>query len=83
MRKAYRKPSIVSERSFETSALSCAKSTTGENIHIGPGSTYLTGHSAGSVSYSHTPGTSGPWLHFNSGYSSVSTAICQLAYLAS
>jgi len=83
MRKAYRKPTIVSERSFETSALSCAKSNSGEIFHFGAGSTYLSGHSVGSTTYSHTPGTSGPWLHINSGYSSSTSPICDLAYLAS
>ena len=51
MRKTYRKPTIVSEASFETSALSCAKTNSSESLHIGAGSTYLTGHSA--VSYTH------------------------------
>lgn len=83
MRKTYRKPTIVSEASFETSALSCAKTASAESIHIGVGSTYLSGHSVGSTSYSHTPGTSGPWLHFNTGYTSVSTPICDLAMMAS
>lgn len=83
MRKTYRKPTIVSERSFETSALSCAKTNDSDVFHIGPGSTYLSGHGQASVTYSHTPGTSGNWLHANAGYSSSSTQICYLAYLAS
>jgi|GEM_PF-1650924 len=83
MRKTYRKPTIVSEASFETSALSCAKTNSSESLHIAAGSTYLTGHSVGSTSYSHTPGSSGPWLHFNSGFSSASTPICDLAMMAS
>ena len=83
MRRVYRRPMIHSERVFETSALSCAKTVSGGSMHCGPGSTYLTGHGIGSSSYSHTPGTSGPWLHINSGYSSVTTPICDLALMAS
>jgi hypothetical protein len=83
MRKNYRKPAIVSEKSFEASALSCAKLETGGTFHFGGGSTYLSGHSAGSQTYSHTPGTSGPWLHVNPGFSSASSAICVIAYYSS
>lgn len=83
MRKSYRSPTIISERAFESSALSCAKVEAGGGLHFGPGSTYLSGHSVGSVSYSHTPGTGGNWLHINPGYESISTPICDLALMAS
>lgn len=83
MRKAYRKPTITSERSFETSALSCAKTAAGDVFHFGPGSTYLSGHAAASTNYSHTPGTGGNWLHVNPGFSSATSPICNLAYMAS
>ena len=84
MRKTYRKPSIISELSFETSALGCAKTGVGDALHFGTGSTYLSGHSAGSTSYSHTPGTSGNWLHVNAGFTSYSNpAVCDIALMSS
>jgi hypothetical protein len=84
MRKTYRRPSIVSEQSFESSALSCAKTGAGDALHLGAGSTYISGHYAGSTSYSHTPGTSGPWLHINPGFSSYSNpGLCDLALMTS
>ncbi len=57
MRKTYRSPTICSERSFETSALACAKVNVGDTFHLGSGSTYLSGHSFGSISFSHTIGS--------------------------
>jgi hypothetical protein len=83
MRKTYCRPTVVSERCHETSAPSRAKTEAGGTVHLGEGSTSFSGHSAGSQSYSHTPGTSGPWLHVNPGWSSVTTAICYLAYFSS
>jgi len=83
MRKAYRSPTIHSERAFEASALSCAKASATEPIHFGGGSTYLSGHNVGSSSYSHTPGSGGNWLHVNSGYTSASSVICNFALMAS
>jgi len=83
MHKTYCRPTIVSERCYETSALSCAKTESGESIHLGGGSTYLSGHSAGSLLYSHTPGSGGPWLHVNPSYTSYETQACHLAFLSS
>lgn len=83
MRKTYCRPTVVTEKCYETSALSCAKTEAGGTFHFGEGSTSFIGHSAGSQSYSHTPGTSGQWFHVNPGWSSATSAICHLAYFAS
>ena len=83
MRKSYGKPTIVSERSFETSSLSCGKTYPGEPIHIGEGSTYISGHSIGSGDYSHTPGSGGPWLHVGPGYTSYTDYFCEYALMGS
>lgn len=42
-RKNYKKPVIISQNSFETSALSCAKTMPNESGHLGSGTTYITG----------------------------------------
>ena len=84
MRKAYRRPRVTSEKSFETSALGCAKVLGGQQtIHVGPGTTYLSGHNVATTTYSHTPGSGGNWLHFITGVESVSTSICDLAQMSS
>lgn len=83
MRKTYGRPTVVSEWCFEASALSCAKTEAGGTFHFGEGSTYLSGHAAASHSYSHTPGTSGQWLHVNPGWSSYTSQICNFAYFSS
>ncbi len=50
MKKAYYKPSIYSEKTFETSALACGKSTATPYGYVWT----VTGHHTGS---SHSPGT--------------------------
>jgi len=44
--KMYRRPSISSERVFETNALACGKTTDPPpgSFHMPPGGPYLTGH---------------------------------------
>lgn len=48
--KKYQKPVIISQKSFETSALSCLK-TPGATGHLGPGSTYFSGSYYGAYGY--------------------------------
>jgi len=75
MRKTSRSPAICSEKCFETSTLACAKVNPGETLHFGSGSTYITGHSIGTQSFSHTVGSgaippAAPW-HVDPGFTSV------------
>ncbi len=60
--KHYTRPVIVSQKSFETSALACIKTPGGGSMHAGAGTTYITG--SGDIGN----GT----FHLNTGYSSTS-----------
>lgn len=60
--KHYTKPVIISQKSFETSALACIKTAPGEDGHLGDGSFYVTG--TGDIG----AGT----FHINPGYASTS-----------
>jgi len=86
MRKTYQSPAIYSEKSFETSTLACAKVNPGELFHQGSGSTYISGHSIGTMSFSHTIGSGAippaiPW-HVSPGFTSV-TEDCAIALMTS
>ncbi len=83
MRKAYRKPTVFSQNSFETSALACAKVNSGTPIHYGAGSTFFSGHSFGSMTFSHTPGTGGNTWHVPTGMESLTTLDCEFALMSS
>lgn len=58
--KHYTRPVIVSQKSFETSALACIKAAPGAESHLGGGTTYVTG--SGDIGN----GT----FHINTGFSS-------------
>lgn len=55
--KNYTKPVIITQKSFETSALACAKTPAGGDLHLGYGSTYITGSGdAGAGTFHINPG---------------------------
>jgi len=62
MKKAYRKPTIYSEATFETSALACGKSTATPYGYVWT----VTGHHTGS---SHAPASNSPYISSSASYS--------------
>lgn len=70
--KEYRKPLIITEDSFESSALACIKTPDGGNGHLEYGTQYVTGQG-----YLGT-GT----FHINEGFTSYTISCNALAYVS-
>lgn len=61
MKKAYRSPTIFSEKTFESSALACGKSTSTPSGYVWT----VTGHHTGS---SHSPSSGSPYVSSSMSY---------------